>query len=184
MTKRQVIAVALIVAITALSFAVIISMDCSHEDSETTNFKMTSPSNDLNIIIVGDGKSAESISSSLEMNDNVTIVPDISLYDRSRSMGKIDAFIFTSEWILSNQEESITIIPELVKSGAIVSLYEEQIDWLSTDLSISYSDDDVMTSVYISGTSTKCYNVTCDDCDEALSRTIAWMNYIVELNCQ
>ncbi len=144
-------------------------------DMEIACHVIERPDKNYNIYVLGNDCSADYLIEQLTANTSSTS-------EISTQSEKKDLVIISDGWINDNVTEAPIIISGLVDNGYIVTLYRTSIDWNQTDLSISYSDTAIMTSVCIIGNNTKCYGVQCDSDQEAIQRTIAWTDYITSID--
>lgn len=181
MTEKHICIMAIALLAIVSSIALLDIQDGISKDTDASDSTITVPNNSLNIIVIGTGESADAITSNLGTMGNVIQAQSIEQH-LSKNTSITNAFIFTDSWIVSNAAEAPRIISHVVNEGSIASLYKQQIDWKSTGLSVSYGDDDTMTSVCVTNGVTRCYSVTCDDENEALSKTVQWMNDVTSVN--
>ncbi len=181
MTEKHICIMAIALLAIVSSIALLDIQDGISKDTDASDSTMTVPNNSLNIIVIGTGESADAITSNLGTMGNVIQAQSIEQH-LSKNTSITNAFIFTDSWIVSNAAEAPRIVSHVVNEGSIASLYKQQIDWKSTGLSVSYGDDDTMTSVCVTNGVTRCYSVTCDDENEALSKTVQWMNDVTSVN--
>ncbi len=182
--KNKIITLAIATVLTIVSCSVVVNyygsndliaekvLDNSTLDqvsiSSVSGIEITNTSKPYNIIVLGDLNSATSIKNAISSKPAMALNQNIS--------SKTNLVFMTENWSQQNQNIVTDTIDSVVKSGFTIAILDKDIDWDSLDVSTIREKNAVITCVRTTENGYSFYNVTCEDQDVAIQKTLDWMD--------